>query len=208
MTNSMKNFIRTFVAAVMLMFAFGAVHAQDATTEPRVIRGSKVVLIFKNLPSGEAANVDGEYQVSRSDGTILLPFLDGRLSVLGKTARQVEDMVRSQYISQKIYSDPIVIARVGHKGEDLEARFVQVTGYVRAKKNLPYREGMTLIEAMIECGDLDDHGSRKIQITRGNVTRTYDYFSARDRAIKLMPNDVIFAPRRPPFESRPRTIGP
>lgn len=204
----MKNFINILIG----LFAFIAVSlpvmAQDATTEPRVIRGSKVVLIFKNLPSGEAANVDGEYQVSRSDGTILLPFLDSRMSVLGKTARQVEDMVRSQYIAQKIYTDPIVIARVGHKGEDLEARFVQVTGYVQAKKNLPYREGITLIQALIECGDISDHGSRKIQITRGTVTRTYDYFSARDRSIKLMPNDVIFVPRRPPFEGRPRTVGP
>ena len=204
----MKKLFHIFLCLLALFAVFMPSSAQDATTEPRVIRGSKVVLIFKNLPTGEAANVDGEYQVSRSDGTILLPFLESRLSVLGKTARQVEDMVRSQYIAQKIYTDPIVIARVGHKGEDLEARFVQVTGYVHAKKNLPYREGITLIQALIECGDISDHVSRKIQITRGTVTLTYDYFSARDRAIKLMPNDVIFVPRRPPFEGRPRTVGP
>lgn len=204
----MSKLIRLYVLLVACVLMSVAGYAQDASTEPRVIRGSKVVLIFKNLPSGESANVDGEYQVSRADGTILLPFLESRLTVLGKTARQVEDLVRSQYISQKIYTDPIVIARVGHKDEELEARFIQVTGYVNAKKNLPYREGITLIQAMIECGDISDHGSRKVQVTRGNVTRTYDYFSARDRSIKLMPNDVIFVPRRPPFEGRPRTIGP
>ncbi len=204
----MKNLVNVLLAFLFFVCMSLVTMAQDATTEPRVIRGSKVVLIFKNLPTGEAANVDGEYQVSRSDGTIQLPFLQGRLSVLGKTARQVEDMVRSQYMSQKIYTDPIVIARVGHKGEELEARYVQVTGYVQVKKNLPYREGITLIQALIDCGDISDHGSRKIQITRGNVTRTYDYFSARDRSIKLLPNDVIFVPRRPPFEERPRTVGP
>lgn len=202
---SFANILFTFLVFVCMSWV---TMAQDATTEPRVIRGSKVVLIFKNLPTGEAANVDGEYQVSRSDGTILLPFLENRMSVLGKTARQVEDMVRSAYIAQKIYTDPIVIARVGHKGEELEARYVQVTGFVQVKKNLPYREGITLIQALIDCGDISDHGSRKIQITRGTVTRTYDYFSARDRSIKLMPNDVIFVPRRPPFEGRPRTVGP
>lgn len=204
----MKSLISIFVCWFVLLSMFTPSVAQDASTEPRVIRGSKVVLIFKNLPTGEAANVDGEYQVSRADGTILLPFLDSRMNVLGKTARQVEDLVRAQYIAQKIYTDPIVIARVGHKSEDIEARYVQVTGYVHAKKNLPYREGITLIQALIECGDISDHGSRKIQITRGTVTRTYDYFSARDRSIKLMPNDVIFVPRRPPFEGRPRTVGP
>lgn len=204
----MKNLLYTLVCLLSMLAMTAVSAAQDASTEPRVIRGSKVVLIFKNLPTGEAANVDGEYQVSRADGTILLPFLESRMSVLGKTARQVEDLVRSQYIAQKIYTDPIVIARVGHKSEDIEARFVQVTGYVHAKKNLPYREGITLIQALIDCGDISDHGSRKIQITRGSVTRTYDYFSARDRAIKLMPNDVVFVPRRPPFEGRPRTVGP
>lgn len=204
----MKHILHTFIGLFAFLSLIFAAAAQDASTEPRVIRGSKVVLIFKNLPGGEATNVDGEYQVSRSDGTILLPFLESRMSVLGKTARQVEDMVRAAYISQKIYTDPIVIARVGHRGEELEARFVQVTGYVHAKKNLPYREGITLIQALIDCGDISDHGSRKIQITRGNVTRTYDYFSARDRSIKLMPNDVIFVPKRPAFEVRPRTVGP
>lgn len=204
----MKHILHTLIGLFAFLSLILAAAAQDASTEPRVIRGSKVVLIFKNLPNGESANVDGEYQVSRADGTILLPFLESRMSVLGKTARQVEDMVRSAYISQKIYTDPIVIARVGHKGEELEARFVQVTGHVHAKKNLPYREGITLIQALIECGDISDHGSRKIQITRGTVTRTYDYFSARDRSIKLMPNDVIFVPRRPAFEGRPRTVGP
>ncbi len=204
----MKNILRILICIFAMLSLSLVAMAQDASTEPRVIRGSKVVLIFKNLPAGESTNVDGEYQVSRSDGTIQLPFLESRVSVLGKTARQVEDMVRSAYIAQKIYTDPIVIARVGHKGEELEARFVQITGYVNAKKNLPYREGITLIQALIECGDISDHGSRKIQITRGTVTRTYDYFSARDRAIKLMPNDVIFVPRRPAFEGRPRTVGP
>lgn len=204
----MKNILRALIGLFAFLSLILVATAQDASTEPRVIRGSKVVLIFKNLPTGEAANVDGEYQVSRSDGTILLPFLANRMSVLGKTARQVEDMVRSAYITQKIYTDPIVIARVGHRSEELEARFVQVTGYVHAKKNLPYREGITLIQALIECGDISDHGSRKIQITRGSVTRTYDYFSARDRSIKLMPNDVIYVPRRPAFEGRPRTVGP
>lgn len=204
----MRKLIQLYVLLVVSVFMSVAGYAQDASTEPRVIRGSKVTLLFKNLPSGESANLDGEYVVSRTDGTISLPFLEHRLSVLGKTARQVEDMVRSQYISQKIYTDPIVIARVGHKEEELEARFVQVAGYVTAKKNLPYREGMTLIQALIECGDISDHGSRKIQVTRGNVTRTYDYFSARDRSIKLMPSDMIFVPRRPAFEARPRTIGP
>ena len=207
--SGMKNRVNQCVLFIILLLMAAPLLAQSAATEPRVIPGSKVLLTFKNLPSGEAATVDGEYQVSRADGTVALPYLSARLKVVGKTARQVEDMVRSQYISQEIYTDPIVIARVGSRNEtELEARFIQVAGHVAAKKNLPYREGITLFQALIDCGDITDYGSRKIQVTRGTVTRVYDYFSARDRSIKLMPNDIIFVPRRPPFEARPRTVGP
>lgn len=209
MVSDMKSRINQCILFIILLLMTAPLLAQSAATEPRVIPGSKVLLTFKNLPSGEAATVDGEYQVSRADGTVALPYLSARLKVVGKTARQVEDMVRSQYISQEIYTDPIVIARVGSRNEtELEARFIQVAGHVAAKKNLPYREGITLFQALIDCGDITDYGSRKIQVTRGTVTRVYDYFSARDRSIKLMPNDVIFVPRRPPFEARPRTVGP
>lgn len=205
----MKNRINQCILFIILLLMAAPLLAQSAATEPRVIPGSKVLLTFKNLPSGEAATVDGEYQVSRADGTVALPYLSARLKVVGKTARQVEDMVRAQYISQEIYTDPIVIARVGSRNEtELEARFIQVAGHVAAKKNLPYREGITLFQALIDCGDITDYGSRRIQVTRGTVTRVYDYFSARDRSIKLMPNDIIFVPRRPPFEARPRTVGP
>ena len=183
--------------------------AQDAATEPRAAKGGSVTVQFKNIPSEDVGNVSGDYVVSREDGTISMPYLSGRVSVVGLTARQVENKLRSLYLAQEIYSDPIIMANVGPKGESpIDARYVQVTGYVAGKKNLPYREGMTLIQALIECGDITDFGSRKIQVTRGKVIRTYDYFSARDRAIKLLPNDSIFVPRRPPFEGRPDKIGP
>lgn len=183
--------------------------AQDAATEPRASKGGTVVLQFKNIPPEDVNNVNGEYTVSREDGTISVPYLADRVKVAGKTARQVENMLRSMYLSQEIYSDPIVMANVGPKGEaPVDTRYIQIAGYVHSKRNLPYREGVTLIQALIECGDITDFGSRKIQVTRGKVTRTYDYFSARDRAIKLMPNDSVYVPRRPPFEGRPDKIGP
>lgn len=205
----MKKFVVQFFLMLLFCLASISVQAQDAATEPRATKGGTVVLQFKNIPSEDVGNVNGEYAVSREDGTISVPYLSGRVRVVGLTARQVENSLRSLYLAQQIYSDPIVMANVGPKGEvAVDTRYIQVAGYVREKKNLPYREGVTLIQALIDCGDITDFGSRKIQVTRGKVTRTYDYFSARDRAIKLLPNDSVFVPRRPAFEGRPDTIGP
>ena len=200
--------IQTLLVLLMGVL-FLPVMGQDASTEPRAAKGGTIHVQFKNIPSEDVGNVSGDYTVSRQDGTISMPYLNGRVRVVGMTARQVENALRSLYVAQEIYSDPIVMANVGPRNETpIDTRFVQVTGYVAGKKNLPYREGMTLIQALIECGDITDFGSRKIQVTRGKVTRVYDYFSARDRAIKLMPNDSIYVPRRPPFEGRPDKIGP
>lgn len=206
----MKHFYALIVALVAtLAFATQAL-AQNAASEPRAVKGGAVNIIFKNIPSEDAGNVNGKYTVNRGDGTIQLPYLSGRTSVLGKTARDIEGVIRSQYVSQKIYKDPIVQVTLGagDQSAELDRRYVQVTGYVNSKKNLPYREGMTLIEVLLDCGDISDFGSRNVQITRKGVTRTYDYFSAKDRSIVIYPGDIIFVPRRSMFESRPSTVGP
>lgn len=87
-------------------------------------------------------------------------------------------------------------------------RFVHVTGAVGSKKNLPYRAELTLIEALIECGDITDFGSRHILVTRNGVTKEYDYFSTRDRDIKLFPGDTIFVRERKVTEQRSKTLLP
>jgi protein involved in polysaccharide export with SLBB domain len=97
--------------------------AQDAATEPRAAKGGSVTVQFKNIPSEDVNNVSGDYVVSREDGTISMPYLSGRVSVVGLTARQVENKLRSLYLAQEIYSDPIIMANVGPKGESpIDAR--------------------------------------------------------------------------------------
>lgn len=183
--------------------------AQDASTEPKAVKGGRIQVILKNIPAEDASNVSGEYIVNRGDGTMTLPYLKNRIRVEGLKARDIESIVRNNYVSQEIYSDPIVQIILGGKNEvPVETRFIQVSGFVAKKANLPYREGITLIQALLECGDITDYGSRKIQVTRGGVTRTYDYFSARDRNIRLLPSDSINVQRRPAFEARPSSIGP
>ncbi|MGN0829191.1 MAG: polysaccharide biosynthesis/export family protein [Akkermansia sp.] len=203
----MNNKMIQFLLLCALLLVPGM--AQDNTTEPRAIKGGRIQVIVKNIPAEDTGNVNGEYSVNRGDGTISLPYLSKRIHVEGLTARDIESVVRSNYLSQQIYADPIVQIILGAKNEiPVETRFIQVSGYVGKKSNLPYREGITLIEALLDAGDITDYGSRKIQITRGGVTRTYDYFSAKDRGIKLLPKDVIYVPRRPAFEGRPGSVGP
>lgn len=212
----MKQYvIKVLLALVFGMFATAPVMAQSdyddgVAAEPRARKGGMVRLEFRDIPAEDKSNVDGNYPVSNDDGTIMLPYLSSRVRVVGKTARQLSDMVRQLYIEQKIYSRPIVMAHVGDEDEvrQLMQRRITVTGYVNVKKAVPYRPGITLIQVLLECGDISTHGSRRIQVTRKGQTRTYDYFSAGDRSIKLLPNDEVFVPERGPWEGRPSKLLP
>lgn len=86
------------------------------------------------------------------------------------------------------------------QGENgISTRFVQVKGYVEQEGNVPYREGMTLLQAIVAAGDIKDFGSRTIRLTRDGKTGTYDYFNARDREILLKPGDSLLVPLRDPI---------
>lgn len=196
------------LVAVLMFFSVSETAYASPSQSAR--RGARIVITLRNIPAEDKPNVDGEYFVNRDDGTISLPYLSSRIKAEGKTSRQLEDMIRTKYVEEQIYAQPIVSVQVGDPKEieALNQRYVQVTGYVAQKRNLPYRPDLTLIAAIVDCGDITDYGSREIQVTRGTQTRTYDYFSAKDRALKLLPNDVIFVKLRGPFEGRPSRVGP
>ncbi|MBR4309917.1 MAG: polysaccharide biosynthesis/export family protein [Akkermansia sp.] len=206
--NNLLKALWALVAALLVLVSF-AETAQAAPAQS-ARRGARIIITFRNIPAEDKPNVDGDYIVSQDDGSISIPYLSSRIRAEGKTGRQLEEIIRARFIEEQIYSQPIVSVQVGSIDEinALNQRYVQVTGYVAQKRNLPYRPDLTLIAAIVDCGDITDHGSREIQVTRGNQTQTYDYFSAKDRAIKLRPNDVIFVKLRGPFEGRPSKIGP
>ena len=207
----MKQKIKCFLLLMLTVFSlFSMVGSALAAPAQTARRGAKIVVTFRNIPAEDKGNVDGEYYVSQLDGTIALPYLSGSIKAEGKTAQQLEAIIKARYMEEEIYAQPIVTAQVGDAKEieALNQRYVQVTGYVGRKANLPYRPDLTLIQALIECGDITDYGSRYIQVSRGSQTQTYDYFSARDRSLKLQPNDVIFVRLRGSFEGRPSKVGP
>lgn len=205
------NLIKMLSVAFLSWFSMqGMVMDAAAAPAPTARAGAEIIVTLRNVPAEDKANVDGKYTVSQVDGTISLPYLSSGIKAQGKTARQLEDLIKAKYVDEQIYTHPIVSVQVGSEDEikALNQRYVQVTGYVARKSNLPYRPDMTLISALVDCGDITDYGSRYIQVTRRGQTRIYDYFSARDRAIKLQPNDVINVNQRGAFEGRPGKVGP
>lgn len=96
------------------------------------------VLGEKDLPK--------EYRV-QPDGTVDFPYLD-RLTVGGLEPQQIEDLIKQQFVAKKILVDPQVTLVV----KQYNSRKVSVIGSVQKPGNLPWTEGMKLVDAISLAG--------------------------------------------------------
>ncbi len=177
---------------------------------PDIVPSHGVIEIHaKGIPAEDASNISGIYNLD-SAGTIRMPQLPSDLAVLrvvGKTARQIEDMLAAAYKKAELYTNPTFVVRVQAEQENRD-KIVLVSGAVAARRNVLWRRGMTLLEAIIGAGDITEWGSRYVQVTRKGKTVTYDYYSTKDRAVPVQPNDRVFVPQRGIFETRPGGLLP
>ena len=140
-------------------------------------------------------------------GKRISKWLPTGLPVKGNKKR-AEDMLMAAYKKAELYTAPTFLVKVQSSDARLTEHIVLVSGGVAMKKNVLWRRGMTLLEAIVGAGDITDWGSRYVQVTRGGKTVTYDYFSIKDRAIPIQPNDRIFVPQRGIFDGRPAILLP
>lgn len=194
----MKNLL-TAIILTLFCTTFLA-NAQDLD---RVQGGKTITIAAKGIPADEIGVISGPVVVDKSSGTIKMPYLDNPIYVVGKTGRQVEDLLVSAYKQAGIFTTPVFVVTVSTDAAAVDTTFVQVGGNVAARRNVPYRQGLTLLAAIIDAGDLTEFGSRKVQVTRKGRTETYDYYSIKDRNMPLLPGDQIYVPNRGAFEGRP-----
>ena len=201
---TMKRFLPVVCCLLFCILSF---FAKGQDVEPRAIPGGFIMIEAKNLPGSDTGIVSGRYQLDNK-GTVRMPYLSAPIAFANKTGRQIQDALTEAYQKEKVYTTPVFSVVVETKEAPPGERFVHVTGAVGSKRNLPYRADLTLIGALIECGDITDFGSRHILVTRNGVTKEYDYFSTRDRDIKLFPGDTVFVRDRDITESRLKTLLP
>ena len=189
----MKKYICSILCLMLGPAGLGSAQSPDAVPPQGTIE-----IQVRGIPSDDATAISGQYLLD-GNGTIRMPQLppgQDVLRVVGKTARQIEDMLMAAYKKAELYTAPTFLVKVQSSDARLTEHIVLVSGGVAMKKNVLWRRGMTLLEAIVGAGDITDWGSRYVQVTRGGKTVTYDYFSIKDRAIPIQPNDRIFVPQR------------
>lgn len=139
----------------------------------------------------------------RPDGMISVPLI-GDVRAGGKSAMQLADAIRHR-LAQFIRDPNVAVIVTGLRSHEFLTR-VRITGAVRAPRSLPYRQGMTVLDAILEAGGVNDFAApnrtklyRKIKgqtqvldVELGDILNK----GRLETNVFLVPGDVITVPER------------
>lgn len=146
-------------------------------------------------------NEDLSIQVPvRPDGKISVP-LAGDVDVGNRTPEEVGNAI-TEHLGKYI-RDPFVTVIVTDMGSNQYRSRVRVTGAVESPLSAPYRQGMTVLDAVLEAGGLTEFANpAKATLYRDNGERvTIDLRGILQQGdmssnYSLMPGDVVTVPER------------
>ncbi|VAW73191.1 hypothetical protein MNBD_GAMMA15-625 [hydrothermal vent metagenome] len=205
----MRRMTQLFLLSIYLLLSACAGNSSHPTAPPATAVTYKVAEEYR-------IGVDDVVQVTvwknpdlsvsmpvRPDGRISIPLI-GDIIAGGKTAEQVAAEVREGL--SKYVRDPnvTVILTQLHNNEYLSR--VRVTGAVVTPTSLPYRNGMTVLDAVLASGGINEFASpNSAKLYRRDEGRTAVYdvklggilnSGDLETNFELLPGDIITVPER------------
>ncbi|HFD87042.1 MAG TPA: sugar ABC transporter substrate-binding protein [Gammaproteobacteria bacterium] len=139
----------------------------------------------------------------RPDGNISVPLI-GDVRVGGKTPTEVASLIKDK-LSVYLRDPQVTVMMTKLESDEFLSR-IRITGAVNKPKSLQYRQGMTILDAVLEAGGVSkfanadatklyrkDQGKRKVYrvrlkriLKKGDLGTNY----------QLLPGDVITVPER------------
>ena len=157
--------------------------------------GDSLKLTIRGVPNPEQQQVSGDYRVG--EGGLRLPLLANRLPVRGLTEDQIAAAVEKAYRDAGIYKNPsveVVITNGDRQRPD--AAVMSVGGHVARPGVVPFRKGLTVVQALQAAGDRTPFGGRNITIFRGKKMIRLDYRKPEHKNFELLPDDALSVEQR------------
>lgn len=139
----------------------------------------------------------------RPDGKISVPLI-GDVAAAGLTPMEVSETVKNK-LSYYIRDPNVSIIVTDLQSHEFLNR-VRITGAVRNPQSIPYRQGMTVLDAVLQAGGVNDFAAPdRTKLHRKTQSRT-EVISIKlgslltkggvDSNIEVKPGDVIAVPER------------
>jgi polysaccharide export outer membrane protein len=139
----------------------------------------------------------------RPDGMISVPLI-GDVQAGGKTPPQVAEEIRKR-LSAYVRDPSVAVILTDLRSHEYLSR-IRVTGAVQAPKSIPYRQGMTVLDAVLDAGGVNAFASPNgTKLIRKNQAKTETMEVDLGRILNkgdlktnysLRPGDVITVPER------------
>lgn len=139
----------------------------------------------------------------RPDGKISVPLI-GDVEAGGNTPTQVAAIVKNK-LTAYIRDPNVTVILTELRSHEFLSR-IRVTGAVRTPRSMPYRQGMTVLDAVLEAGGVNDFsspGRTKLYRKGKNKTEIFDIDltdiltkGKLDTNLELRPGDVVTVPER------------
>ncbi len=190
----MKQFYQSLIVAVLASLSFVTSSFAEA-----IKPNEPIGITLKGVPAEEQAKIDGQYVVNGS-GQVFLPMLDKGVSAAGVTSSELARRIEIEYKSAGIYTNPrvtILTAEDTAKENTLNTKTLTVGGSVRSPGPSPFREGMTLYDAVQAGGGATEFGAiNRVKLLRSGKMREYDLKVDANKLIPVYPDDAIEVPQK------------
>jgi polysaccharide export outer membrane protein len=154
------------------------------------------VTVWRNPELSVAAPV-------RPDGKISVPII-GDVEAGGRTPSEVAESIK-QKLSTYIREPNVAVIITELRSHEFLSR-VRVTGAVRTPRSIPYRQGMTVLDVVLEAGGVNDFAApNRTKLYRKSKGKTEVFeielgdILAKGKLgsnVSLRPGDVITVPER------------
>lgn len=139
----------------------------------------------------------------RPDGKISVPLI-GDVQAGGNTPMQVAAIIKDK-LSTYIREPNVAVILTQLRSHEFLSR-VRVTGAVRAPRSMPYRQGMTVLDVVLEAGGINDFAvPNRTKVYRRQKTRVevieVDLGDILNKGkletnVEIRPGDVVTIPER------------
>lgn len=211
MVKDLKLAIGFVLAALLLLNACSSVRPDDNANMPfptaQAVKEYKIgvddrvqVSVWKNPDLSVTVPV-------RPDGMISVPLI-GDVQAGGLTTEQVAENIRKKLVTY-IRDPNVTVILTELKSNEFLSR-VRITGAVRTPKSITYRQGMTVLDAVLEAGGVNEFAApnraklyRKQLKDKKEGTEIYDVDlgdilnkGKLETNYYLQPGDVVTVPER------------